>query len=95
MFVGFLICLDINHTHLMKMVDGIMHAFATPTAKKIARPDMPDTPQILLSHKKSEQILGWKPVWTWEESCNDMKKECIENPIELMWGPVDPEDMIH
>ncbi len=80
---------------LDEMVDGIMHAFAAPDAKKIARPDMPDTPQILLSHKKSEQILGWKPVWTWEDACKDMKKECIENPIELMWGAVDPEDVIH
>lgn len=79
---------------LDEMVDGIMHVFAAPTAKKIARPDMPDTPQILLAHEKSEKVLGWKPVWTWEDACKDMKKECIENPIALMWGPVDSEDMI-
>ena len=71
-----------------------MSAFAAPTAKKISRPDMPDTPQILLSHTKSEQILGWRPIWTWEDACKDIKKECIENPVEMMWGKVDPEDII-
>lgn len=79
---------------LDEMVDGIMHAFAAPDAKKIARPDMPDTPQILLSHKKSKEMLGWTPIWTWENACMDMRKECIENPIELMWGSIEPEDRI-
>lgn len=77
---------------LDEMVDGIMKSFAVPGAKKIYRPDMPDTPQILLSHKKSKEILGWEPVWTWDKACEDMRTECIENPIELMWGPVDPLD---
>lgn len=79
---------------LDEMVDGIMKTFAPETAKKIARPDMPDTPQILLAHEKSEKVLGWKPVWTWEAACEDMKKECMENPIELMWGAIDPLDKI-
>lgn len=79
---------------LDEMVDGIMGAFAHEGAEKIYRPEMPDTPQILLSHKKSEEVLGWKPVWTWEAACQDMKEECILNPIELMWGANDEEDTI-
>ena len=79
---------------LDEMVDGIMKAFASPNAKKISRPDMPDTPQILLSHNKSKKVLGWKPVWTWEAACEDMKKECMENPVELMWGAIDSSDRI-
>lgn len=79
---------------LDEMVDGIIAAFG-PSTKKIPRPDMPDTPQILLSHKKSKEVLGWEPVWTWEAACEDMKKECIVNPIELMWGKVEPGDIIH
>ena len=79
---------------LDEMVDGIIAAFG-PMTKKIPRPDMPDTPQILLSHKKSKEVLGWEPVWTWEKACEDMKKECIENPIELMWGPVEAGDQIN
>lgn len=79
---------------LDEMVDGIMNAFASPDAKKIYRPDMPDTPQILLSHVKSEAVLGWKPVWTWEAACLDMKEESQTNPVELMWGEVDPLDQI-
>lgn len=79
---------------LDEMVDGIMHAFAKEGAPKNHRPDMPDTPQILLSGKKSKDILGWKPIWTWEAACEDMKKECIENPIELMWGPTESADKI-
>lgn len=78
---------------LDEMVDGIIAAFG-PMTKKIPRPDMPDTPQILLSHKKSKEVLGWEPVWTWEKACEDMKKECIANPIELMWGKVEPGDLI-
>lgn len=79
---------------LDEMVDGIMHAFAATDAKKAYRPDMPDTPQILLSGKKSESVLGWHPVWTWEAACEDMKKELRENPVELMWGPIETEDHI-
>ena len=55
---------------------------------------MPDTPQILLSGKKSKEILGWEPVWTWDAACEDMKKESIENPIELLWGPIEENDKI-
>lgn len=79
---------------LDEMIDGIMNVFAPKTSKKHYRPEMPDTPQILLSGKKSETVLGWKPKWTWEDACYDMKKELISNPMELMWGPVDNEDKI-
>lgn len=79
---------------LDEMTDGIMHVFATKGAKKTYRHDMPDTPQILLSGKKSSNILGWKPKWSWEAACEDMKQEIISNPIELMWGTVDNEDKI-
>lgn len=79
---------------LDEMVDGIMNAFASKHAVKNYRPEMPDTPQILLSGEKSEKILGWKPIWTWEAACFDMKKECQSNPIELMWGAIEEEDRI-
>ncbi|MDC1563480.1 NAD(P)-dependent oxidoreductase [Phocaeicola vulgatus] len=79
---------------LDEMVDGIMNTFASEDAVKKYRPDMPDTPQILLSGKKSEEILGWKPKWTWEAACRDMKEECQSNPIELMWGAIENEDTI-
>ena len=79
---------------LDEMVDGIMSAFARKDAKKTYRPEMPDTPQILLSGKKSKEILGWKPQWTWMAACEDMKKECQTNPIELMWGPIEDGDNI-
>ncbi len=79
---------------LDEMVDGIIGAFGTENTKKIPRPDMPDTPQILLSHEKSRSVLGWTPVWTWDKACEDMKKENIENPVELMWGANDPLDVI-
>ena len=80
---------------LKEMVDGIVNAFSDGRTRVIPRPDMPDTPQILLAHEKSENILGWKPKWTWENACLDMKKGSIENPVELMWGPNDPLDVIH
>lgn len=80
---------------LDEMVDGIINAFASKKdVMKNYRPDMPDTPQILLSGKKSEEVLGWKPQWTWEAACYDMKKECVSNPIELMWGPIEESDRI-
>ena len=79
---------------LDEMVDGIMEAFATEDVKKIHRKDMPDTPQILLSGEKSKEVLGWEPQWTWDKACMDMRAESIENPIELMWGPVEEEDKI-
>lgn len=79
---------------LDEMVDGIISAFAQNNSQKTYRPDMPDTPQILLSGKKSAEVLGWKPKWTWEAACEDMKKECKSNPIELMWGPIEKEDRI-
>lgn len=79
---------------LDEMVDGIMNTFALATAKKTYRPEMPDTPQILLSGKKSAEILGWKPCWTWQAACDDMKKELQANPMELMWGKIDDEDCI-
>lgn len=79
---------------LDEMVDGIMNAFASSHVVKNHLPDMPDTPQILLSGEKSKKILGWKPQWTWEAACLDMKKECQSNPIELMWGAVEEEDRI-
>lgn len=79
---------------LDEMVDGIMNAFASKDAKKIHRTDMPDTPQILLSGEKSKKILGWSPKWTWEDACKDMRKECIENPIEMMWGKNEKDDSI-
>jgi nucleoside-diphosphate-sugar epimerase len=79
---------------LKEMVDGIVNAFSDGRTKVIPRPDMPDTPQILLAHDKSEKVLGWKPEWTWEKACLDMKKESIENPVELMWGKNDPLDQI-
>lgn len=63
-----------------------MNAFADGRTEKHYRPDMPDTPQILLAHEKSKNVLGWEPVWTWEKACMDMRKECIENPMELLWG---------
>lgn len=79
---------------LDEMVDGIIHAFGSENTKKGYRPDMPDTPQILLSGKKSKTILGWEPNWTWEMACEDMRKESISNPVELMWGAVESEDLI-
>lgn len=79
---------------LDEMVDGIMNTFARKEAKKSYRPDMPDTPQILLSGKKSAEILGWRPCWTWQMACEDMKQELMTNPIELMWGPTETEDQI-
>lgn len=79
---------------LDEMIDGIMSAFAVQGAKKTYRPEMPDTPQILLSGKKSAEILGWKPRWTWEAACEDMKQELVLNPIELMWGMVEEADKI-
>lgn len=79
---------------LDEMVDGIINAFGNGNTKKIYRPDMPDTPQILLAHDKSEKILGWKPTWTWEQACLDMRQECIEQPIAIMWGENNPLDKI-
>lgn len=79
---------------LDEMVDGIMRAFATKDAEKTHKPDMPDTPQILLSGTKSAEVLGWRPQWTWEAACEDMKQELISNPIELMWGVIEEEDRI-
>ena len=79
---------------LDEMVDGIINAFATKDIKKILKPDMPDTPQILLSGEKSAEILGWKPQWTWQAACRDMKEELLSNPIEMMWGAIDMEDKI-
>ena len=79
---------------LDEMTQTIFDVFSNGTAKKVFRPDMPDTPQILLSGEKSKRILGWKPIWTWHDACVDMKKECIENPVELMWGKTDPLDII-
>ena len=79
---------------LDEMVDGIMKTFATESAKKTHKPKMPDTPQILLSGKKSLEVLGWKPQWTWEAACDDMKQELLSNPIELMWGPIEEADKI-
>lgn len=79
---------------LDSMVDGIMNAFADGRTEKHYRPDMPDTPQILLAHEKSKNVLGWEPVWTWEKACMDMRKECIENPMELLWGKNDELDQI-
>lgn len=78
---------------LDEMIDGIIDAFGNNNIK-VSRPDMPDTPQILLSGEKSKKILNWIPKWTWRDACLDMRKECIENPIKLMWGDNDPEDMI-
>ena len=43
---------------------------------------------------KSKNVLGWEPVWTWEKACMDMRKECIENPMELLWGKNDELDQI-
>lgn len=79
---------------LDEMVDGIMASFAAKGVIKKRRRDMPDTPQILLSGKKSKDVLGWEPKWTWEDACKDMRTESIENPIELMWGTIDEEDRI-
>lgn len=79
---------------LDEMVDGIIGAFGSERTKKIPRPDMPDTPQILLSHEKSKNVLGWVPKWEWDAACEDIKKESIENPIELMWGKTDVLDRI-
>lgn len=79
---------------LDEMIDGIINAFGKGKVEKTYRPDMPDTPQILLSREKSEQILGYKPEWTWERACLDMRDECIHNPMDLMWGANDPEDHI-
>lgn len=79
---------------LDEMVDGIINTFASATAPKNYRPDMPDTPQILLSGKKSAEILGWTPRWTWQAACDDMKQELMANPIELMWGKIEEEDRI-
>lgn len=79
---------------LDEMVDGIIDAFAAPNVQKHHRPDMPDTPQILLSGKKSKEVLGWEPKWTWQEACKDMKYELQSNPIELMWGKIEDEDKI-
>lgn len=79
---------------LDEMVDGIMQSFASEDAVKTYRPEMPDTPQILLSGKKSAEVLGWTPQWTWQRACDDMRAELIRNPIELMWGKIDPEDEV-
>lgn len=79
---------------LDEMVDGIMQSFASEDAVKTYRPEMPDTPQILLSGKKSAEVLGWAPQWTWQMACDDMRAELIRNPIELMWGKIDPEDEV-
>lgn len=79
---------------LDEMVDGIMNTFASDDAKKTYKPEMPDTPQILLSGKKSAELLGWKPCWTWQAACDDMKTELLTNPMEMMWGKNDDEDCI-
>ena len=79
---------------LDEMVDGIIAAFAVDGVQKKHRTDMPDTPQILLSGVKSKNVLGWEPKWTWEAACMDMRAECINNPIELMWGAIEEEDTI-
>ena len=80
---------------LDEMVDGIINSFSNGTTQKLYRPDMPDTPQILLSRQKAARELGWEPQWGWYEACEDMRAECIQNPIELMWGANDPLDVIH
>lgn len=42
---------------LDEMIDGIMKSFAKEGVQKNYRPDMPDTPQILLSGKKVKKYL--------------------------------------
>lgn len=70
---------------LDEMLDGVINAFSLSTINKIARPDMPDTPQILLSKKKMADLFGWKPKWTGEDACLDMRKECIKMPMKKLW----------
>ena len=79
---------------LDEMVDGIMASFASKGTRKIHNKSMPDTPQILLSGEKSKNVLGWTPKWTWKDACADMREECTNNPIELMWGKVSDDDRI-
>lgn len=71
-----------------------MHAFADGSTQKFYGPDMLDTQQILLAYKKSKDVLGWEPIWTWEKACMDMRKEYIENPMELLWGKNDELDKL-
>lgn len=51
-----------------------MNAFADGRTEKHYRPDMPDTPQILLAHEKSKNVLGWEPVWTMGKSVYGYEK---------------------
>lgn len=71
---------------LDEMVDGIMNTFASEDAVKKYRPDMPDTPQILLSGKKSEEILGWKPKWTWESCLSRYERRMSKQPHRTYVG---------
>lgn len=69
-------------------IDGMIEVFfpKDKVASKIYLPEKPSTPQNLLSSAKARDVLGWKPQYTWEKACLDIKKEMTEEPLALLWG---------
>lgn len=71
---------------LDEQVQGIIDAFGNKTnpPEKIYCPEKPSTPMHLYADEKAKMELGWKPVWDWWKSCEDMKIVMQEKPFHLI-----------
>lgn len=56
--------------------------------------EKPSAPQLLLSERKTADILGWTAKWSWNAACEDMKRYYVCNTFERLWGPSEPSDII-
>lgn len=81
---------------LEEQIDGLIQAYSPPAhqSKKVYCPEKKSTPQNLLLIGGASKRLNWAPEWGWENACQDMRQEQKENPLALLWGNAEPEDLL-
>lgn len=85
-----------KHYTLEDQIQGMIDVFSPKDrpSRKVYRPDMPSTPQNILSGEKTKRVLGWVPKHSWVAACERMRAEMQNNRFEKLWGPISAEDKI-
>lgn len=85
-----------EHYTLEDQILGMIDVFSPKDrpSRKIYRPDMPSTPQNILSGEKTKRVLGWVAKIPWIDACGRMRAEMIHNRFEKLWGPISAAEKI-
>ena len=79
---------------LEEQITTMTRVFGNGRIKISHNREKPTKKEMLLNRHKTETILGWKALDSWETTCQKIIHEMKQYRFKKLWGEIEPEDSL-